>query len=113
MASMAKQLHFVLIPLMAQGHMIPMVDMARLLAERGVIVSLITTPHNASRFDTVIQRDTESGLQIRLVKIPLPCQEVGLPVDCENLYTLSSRDLLKKFYNALDRYVARAIGTIS
>ncbi|XWS43513.1 hypothetical protein CRYUN_Cryun16bG0110200 [Craigia yunnanensis] len=101
MASMAKQLHFVLIPLMAQGHMIPMVDMARLLAERGVIVSLITTPHNASRFATVIQRATESGLQIRLVKIPFPCQEVGLPVGCENLDTLSSRDLLKKFYNAL------------
>ncbi|XP_022744127.1 UDP-glycosyltransferase 73D1-like [Durio zibethinus] len=98
---MAKQLHFVLIPLMAQGHMIPMVDMARLLAERGVIVSLITTPHNASRFDTVIQRDTKFGLQIRLVKIPFPCQEVGLPIGCENLDTLSSRDLLKKFYNAL------------
>ncbi|XVE76087.1 hypothetical protein DITRI_Ditri12bG0144800 [Diplodiscus trichospermus] len=101
---MAKQLHFVLIPLMAQGHMIPMVDMARLLAERGVIVSLITTPHNASRFDTVIQRATELGLQIRLVKIPFPCQEVGLPVGCENLDTLSSRDLLKKFYNALDMW---------
>ncbi|XVE61617.1 hypothetical protein DITRI_Ditri06bG0054700 [Diplodiscus trichospermus] len=101
MASIAKQLHFVLIPLMAQGHMIPMVDMARLLAERGVIVSLITTPQNASRFDTVVQRAMESELQIRLVKIPFPCQEVGLPIGCENLDTLSSRDLLKKFYNAL------------
>ncbi|PPD78001.1 hypothetical protein GOBAR_DD25075 [Gossypium barbadense] len=98
----AKQLHFVLIPLMAQGHMIPMVDMARLLADRGVIVSLITTPRNASRFDTVIERASESGLRIRLVKIPFPCQEVGLPIGCENLDTLCSRDLLKKFYNALD-----------
>ncbi|KAE8692513.1 UDP-glycosyltransferase 73D1 [Hibiscus syriacus] len=96
-----KQLHFVLIPLMAQGHMIPMVDLARLLAERGVTVSLITTPHNASRFDTVIERATGLGHEIRLVKIPFPCREVGLPVGCENLDTLSSRDLLKKFYNAL------------
>ncbi|KAK8685541.1 hypothetical protein V6N13_041541 [Hibiscus sabdariffa] len=100
----AKQLHFVLIPLMAQGHMIPMVDMARLLAERGVIVSLITTPQNALRFDTVVERASESGLQIQLVKIPFPCREVGLPVGCENLDTLSSRDLLKKFYNALDMW---------
>ncbi|GMI96612.1 UDP-glucosyl transferase 73D1 [Hibiscus trionum] len=101
---MAKQPHFVLIPLMAQGHMIPMVDMARLLAERGVIVSLIATPQNASRFDTVVGRALESGLQIRLVKIPFPCREVGLPIGCENLDTLSSRDLLKKFYNALDMW---------
>ncbi|XVF76341.1 hypothetical protein PTKIN_Ptkin13bG0258700 [Pterospermum kingtungense] len=105
-SSMAKQPHFVLIPLMAQGHMIPMVDMARLLAERGAIVSLITTPHNASRFDSVIQRDTKFGLQIRLAEIPFPCEEVGLPGGCENLDTLSSRDLLKKFYNALDMWQA-------
>ncbi|KAH1039623.1 hypothetical protein J1N35_041366 [Gossypium stocksii] len=98
---MAEQLHFVLIPLMAQGHMIPMIDLAKLLAERRVMVSLITTPHNASRFDSVIQRATQSGLQIQVVKVPFPCREVGLPVGCENLDTLSSRDLLKRFYNAL------------
>ncbi|KAK8303148.1 hypothetical protein V6Z11_D04G130600 [Gossypium hirsutum] len=98
---MAEQLHFVLIPLMAQGHMIPMIDLAKLLAERRVMVSLITTPHNASRFDSVIQRATQSELQIQVVKIPFPCREVGLPVGYENLDTLSSRDLLKRFYNAL------------
>jgi hypothetical protein len=47
MDSATGQPHFVLIPLMAQGHMIPMIDMARLFAERGVIVSLVTTPYNA------------------------------------------------------------------
>ncbi|TYH54440.1 hypothetical protein ES332_D09G168900v1 [Gossypium tomentosum] len=109
----AKQLHFVLIPLMAQGHMIPMVEMARLLADRGVIVSLITTPRNASRFDTVIERASESGLRVRLVKIPFPCQEVGLPIGCENLDTLCSRDLLKKFYNALDLIVFPGMGCFS
>ncbi|GLT93491.1 hypothetical protein SLE2022_112810 [Rubroshorea leprosula] len=102
MASPSKQLHFVLIPLMAQGHMIPMIDMARLLAERGVVVSLITTPHNASRFETVICRSTESGLPIQLLQIPFPSLEVGLPIGCENLDTLSSRNLLRRFYTALE-----------
>ncbi|XP_050143828.1 UDP-glycosyltransferase 73D1-like [Malus sylvestris] len=103
MASLArqKQPHFVLIPLMAQGHMIPMVDMARLIAERGVMVSLVTTPNNASRFDTTISRARESELPIVLVEIPFPCQAVGLPIGCENLDTLPSRDLLRKFYKAL------------
>ncbi|XP_009341087.2 UDP-glycosyltransferase 73D1 [Pyrus x bretschneideri] len=103
MASLArqKQPHFVLIPLMAQGHMMPMVDMARLIAERGVIVSLVTTPYNASRFDTTISRAKESGLPIDLVQIPFPRQEVGLPIGCENLDSLPLRDLLRKFYKAL------------
>ncbi|KAI9154062.1 hypothetical protein LWI28_020459 [Acer negundo] len=99
--------HFVLIPLMAQGHMIPMIDMARLFAERGVIVSLVTTPHNASRFETIIHRsnqqyDDDQLTNIQLVRIPFPCNQVGLPAGYENLDTLPSRDLLKKFYNAID-----------
>ncbi|TYH22090.1 hypothetical protein ES288_A04G099200v1 [Gossypium darwinii] len=110
---MAEQLHFVLIPLMAQGHMIPMIDLAKLLAEQRVMVSLITTPHNASRFDSVIQRATQSGLQIQVVKIPFPCREVGLPVGCENLDTLSSRDLLKRFYNALGIVFLDGMGCFS
>ncbi|XP_038718882.1 UDP-glycosyltransferase 73D1-like isoform X2 [Tripterygium wilfordii] len=101
MASISGQLHFVLIPLMAQGHMIPMIDMARLIAERGVLVTLVTTPQNASRFETIIDRAERSGLPIRLFQIPFPCQEVGLPVGCENLDSLPSRNLLRKFYNAL------------
>ncbi|XP_050226981.1 UDP-glycosyltransferase 73D1-like [Mercurialis annua] len=101
---MASQPHFVLFPLMAQGHMIPVIDMARLIAERGVIVSLITTQYNASRFERIIQRAIkESSLPIRLVQIPFPCQEVGLPVGYENLDILPSRNLLKKFYNALEK----------
>ncbi|KAK4833731.1 hypothetical protein QYF36_010283 [Acer negundo] len=99
--------HFVLIPLMAQGHMIPMIDMARLFAGRGVIVSLVTTPHNASRFETIIHRsnqqyDDDQLTNIQLVRIPFPCNQVGLPAGYENLDTLPSRDLLKKFYNAID-----------
>lgn len=94
--------HFVLVPLMAQGHMIPMIDMARLFAERGVLVSLVTTPHNASRFETTISRAIDSGLPIKLVQIKFPSQEVGLPIGYENLDSLPSRDLLGKFFKALD-----------
>lgn len=104
MASAAcRQPHFVLVPLMAQGHMIPMIDMARLLAERGVVVSLVTTPHNASRFETIISRATlAGGLPIRLVQIPFPSEQVGLPVGYENLDSLPSRDMLRSFFAAVD-----------
>lgn len=105
MASQARhqeQPHFVLMPLMAQGHMIPMIDMARLFAERGVMVSLVTTPYNASRFESCISRARDqSGLPISIVKIPFPCQEVGLPMESESLDTLPSRTLLRRFFKAL------------
>lgn len=78
-----------------------MIDMARLFAERGVIVSLITTPSNASRFDKTIHRATESGLEIRLVQFKFPCEEAGLPKGYENLDILPSPELIKNFFNAL------------
>nr|UHH90524.1 UDP-glycosyltransferase [Nicotiana benthamiana] len=99
----SQKLHFVLIPLLAQGHMIPMIDMARLFAEHGVKVSLVTTPHNGSRFASIINRSRESeGKEIELVQIPFPSEEVGLPPGCENLDSVPSRDLIRNFYTALN-----------
>ncbi|KAH1078525.1 hypothetical protein GLYMA_19G187700v4 [Glycine max] len=97
-----KQPHFVLVPLLAQGHMIPMVDMARILAERGVIITLVSTLNNASRFEQTVIRAAKSGIPIQLLQIPFPCQKVGLPLGCENLDTLPSRNLLRNFYIALE-----------
>ncbi|KAF8395296.1 hypothetical protein HHK36_019239 [Tetracentron sinense] len=95
--SMASQLHFVMFPLMAQGHMIPMIDMARLFAEHGVIVTIITTPLNAFRFKTIIDRAIVSGLPIRLLQLQFPCAEAGLPDGCESLDTVPSGHLVKNF----------------
>ncbi|GFP85544.1 UDP-glycosyltransferase 73d1 [Phtheirospermum japonicum] len=100
---MADQLHFVLVPLLAQGHMIPMIDMAKLLAQHGVVTSLVTTPHNTARFSKTIHRARASGLHINLIEIPFPTHEVGLPPGCENLDSVPSRDLLRNFYSALDK----------
>ncbi|CAJ1968831.1 unnamed protein product [Sphenostylis stenocarpa] len=102
MAFQHMQPHFVLVPLFAQGHMIPMIDMAKILSEQGVAVTLLSTPQNALRFEQTICRASQSGLPIHLLQIPFPCQQVGLPLGCENLDTLPSRTLLRKFYNALD-----------
>ncbi|KAF7147795.1 hypothetical protein RHSIM_Rhsim03G0088300 [Rhododendron simsii] len=100
MAAQTQQLHFILFPLMAQGHMIPMIDIARLLAQRGVTVTIVTTPHNANRFRAIVARAIESGLFIRFLELRFPCEEAGLPEGCENLDLIPSIDWASKFFVA-------------
>jgi len=92
--------HFVLVPLMAQGHTIPMTDMARLLAEHGAQVSFITTPVNATRMAGFINHAQATGLTIQFVKLNFPAVEFGLPNGCENADMIQSRDLYKNFMEA-------------
>ncbi|KAH0723940.1 hypothetical protein KY289_006984 [Solanum tuberosum] len=87
------QPHFVLFPFMAQGHMIPMIDMARLLAQRGVMITILTTRLNANRFKYVVDHAIETGLQIQVVHLYFPSIEAGLPEGCENFDMLPSMDL--------------------
>ncbi|KAF7028456.1 hypothetical protein CFC21_040374, partial [Triticum aestivum] len=79
------RVHFVLVPMMAQGHTIPMTDMARLLAEHGAQVTFITTPVNASRLASFAAHVEEAGLAVRLVELHFPAAEFGLPDGCENV----------------------------
>ncbi|KAK1267702.1 UDP-glycosyltransferase 73C3 [Acorus gramineus] len=87
-------LHFVLLPFMAQGHMIPMLDLAKLLSLRGASVSFITTPLNAARLRPSVDRAASvSPRPISLVELPFPSAAAGLPDACENVDELPSPDL--------------------
>ncbi|KAF2289843.1 hypothetical protein GH714_038880 [Hevea brasiliensis] len=100
MASKSHQLHFILFPYMAQGHMIPMVDIARLLAQHGMIITIVTTPLNSKRFASTLARAVESGLEIHLLEVPFPSEKAGLPKECENIDMLPSLGLGLEFTSA-------------
>ncbi|KAL6605972.1 hypothetical protein ACP70R_041625 [Stipagrostis hirtigluma subsp. patula] len=71
--------HFVFIPLMFQGHLIPAVDTALLLATHGALATVVVTPSNTPRIRPAIDSALESGLPVRLLELPLDCAAVGLP----------------------------------
>lgn len=91
-------LHFVMLPLMAPGHFIPMLDMAKLISNQQVKVTLVTTPVVALKFAPVIDRAQKSGLSLNLVTLQFPATEVGLPEGCESMDLLPSYDLLPNFF---------------
>ncbi|XP_065854194.1 UDP-glycosyltransferase 73C1-like [Euphorbia lathyris] len=99
-SSEPQQQHFILFPFMAPGHMNPMIDIAKLLAQQGVIITIITSPINANRFKQTLNRSINSGLQINLLELEFPAQATGLPKDCENFDMLSSLGLANEFFFA-------------
>ncbi|XP_038682397.1 UDP-glycosyltransferase 73C4-like [Tripterygium wilfordii] len=100
-ASQTKQPHFLLIPQPTQGHVIPLVDIAIMLAQRCVTMTIVTTPLNAERFMPTIVGARESGLKINIEQLQLPFEAAGLPEGCENVDMLPSIDLSSNFFTAL------------
>ncbi|XP_071684066.1 UDP-glycosyltransferase 1-like [Lolium perenne] len=97
------ELHFVLVPLAAQGHIIPMVDVARLLAARGPMVTIVTTPVNAARNTATVDGARTAGLPLELVELPLPGPQHGLPEGMEAIDQLTGHEpgMYIKFFHAL------------
>lgn len=78
-----------------------MMDIAKILSQQNVIVTVVTTPLNASRFTSILARyNNDSGFHIRLVKVQFPCKEFGLPEGCENLDLLPSLGTATSFFDA-------------
>ncbi|KAH6818908.1 hypothetical protein C2S51_002511 [Perilla frutescens var. frutescens] len=92
------ELHIALLPMVAHGHTIPILDMARLLTSRGVKTTIIATP----AFSGPILRARQSGHDIRLVLTNFPPKGSSLPDNLVSLDQVSSPDLLTKFLRALE-----------
>ncbi|KAJ8632028.1 hypothetical protein MRB53_025364 [Persea americana] len=90
--------HVLFFPMMAHGHLIPMTEVAKLFALRqGVHVSIATTPLNATRIQSTIDR----AAYITIHLLQFPCSEAGLPDGCESLDLAVSHGMTMAFTKAL------------
>ncbi|KAL5216694.1 hypothetical protein ABZP36_008095 [Zizania latifolia] len=93
--------HFVVIPWLATSHLIPIVDIACLLAAHGAVVTIITTPINAQLVQSCVNRSGDlvtSGIMV--TSIPFPVADVGLPEGCERVDNVPSPDMVPRFFDA-------------
>ncbi|KAM7474109.1 hypothetical protein LguiB_021352 [Lonicera macranthoides] len=91
-----KQLHAFFFPMMAHGHMIPILDMAKLFSSTttaAVKSTIITTPLNAPAFSTSIS-------QIDLQILNFPSAAAGLPEGVENVDQCTSDEMEITFFKA-------------
>ncbi|KAL3361877.1 hypothetical protein AABB24_014635 [Solanum stoloniferum] len=93
----SKQLHVLFLPYFATGHIIPLVNAARLFASHGgVKVTILTTHHNASLFRSSIDNSL-----ISIDTLKFPSTEVGLPEGIENFSSTSSNEIGGKVFHGI------------
>ncbi|XP_068655582.1 probable UDP-glucosyl transferase 73B6 [Aristolochia californica] len=96
MGSEVRQLHVFLFPFMAHGHMLPMIDIAKLLAARGVRSTIVLTPGNACLFENSVDRAKKAGYPIEVHLLRFSSSGTGLPEGGENFdYVSNSAETLK------------------
>lgn len=91
------QLHVFFFPFLAQGHMIPTLDMAKLFISRGVKTTIIATPG----FDKQVENARESGFNIGMHVLEFPPEKSELPDEIKSLDQISD-DLMPTFAEALE-----------
>ncbi|CAE6002768.1 unnamed protein product [Arabidopsis arenosa] len=75
------KLHVVMFPWLAFGHMVPYLELSKLIAQKGHTVSFISTPRNIDRLLPRLPENLSSV--INFVKLPLPVGDNKLPEDGE------------------------------
>nr|QZL13807.1 putative glycosyltransferase GT3 [Dioscorea zingiberensis] len=93
-------------PLMSPGHMIPMIDVAKLFARHGAATTIITTPANEPFARPAIDRANSSSPPlphpINLIFLPFPSSVHHLlPAGHENFSSITSDDDFNKLFTAL------------
>ncbi|KAH6804128.1 UDP-Glycosyltransferase superfamily protein [Perilla frutescens var. frutescens] len=101
-----KSLHIVMFPWLAFGHIIPYLDLSKLIAAKGHKITFISTPRNIDRLPKLPPNLASS---ISLVKIPLP-KLAGLPENAEattDLLHAAQMDYLKKAFDGMEPGLTR------
>nr|XP_043637584.1 UDP-glycosyltransferase 90A1-like [Erigeron canadensis] len=94
--------HFVIFPFMSQGHTIPLLYLSRILTDRSITVTIITTPANYSAIRVAIKNNS-----INIIDIPFPQNVVDVPPGIELTDNLPSMSSFIRFVEATEQLKPR------
>jgi len=97
-ATSGSSMHFVMVPWLAVGHILPFTELARRIALQGHRVTRLSTPRNTRRH---IDIPPDLGGLVHVVDVPLPRVE-RLPEDAEATIDLHSDDLRPCLHRSYD-----------
>lgn len=105
------KLHVAMFPWLAFGHMIPYLELAKLIAQKGHKISFISTPKNIDRLPKLPPHLTHL---INFVKIPLPILD-KLPENAEATIDVAYHEVkyLKIAYDALQQPITQFLQSSS
>ncbi|XP_043713196.1 UDP-glycosyltransferase 91C1-like [Telopea speciosissima] len=101
------EIHIVMLPWLAFGHMIPFLELSKLLAQRGHRISFVSTPRNIARLP---KPPPNLAPLISFVKLSLPHVD-GLPENAEATSDVSYEKIpyLKKAFDGLEQPLTRIL----
>ncbi|KAL4559704.1 hypothetical protein LXL04_031848 [Taraxacum kok-saghyz] len=95
--------HFLIFPFMSEGHTIPLLYLSRILSDRHISVTIITTsPANYSAIRATLKNDS-----ISVIDIPFPDNIVGVPPGVEVIDKLPSMSSFISFVEATEKLQPR------
>ncbi|KNA09036.1 hypothetical protein SOVF_157320 [Spinacia oleracea] len=104
MSAEPKRLHVVFFPLMAAGHMIPIIDIAKLFASHHVKTTIVTTPLNAptltKALNTTTTTTTTTTINVEVIPFPHSNEADGIPQGIENFHKFNSNAMAFNFLKA-------------
>ncbi|KAK7850154.1 putative udp-rhamnose:rhamnosyltransferase 1, partial [Quercus suber] len=109
MAEPNKTLHIAMFPWLAFGHIIPFLELSKLIAQKGHRISFISTPRNIERLPKI---PPQVAPLITLVKLPLPHVE-NLPENAEATMDVPYHIIpyLKKAHDGLEQPLSHFLET--
>ncbi|KAI3750186.1 hypothetical protein L2E82_20814 [Cichorium intybus] len=92
--------HIVMVPFMAQGHLIPFLELAHKILHHNPTfnITIVNSPLNINYLRSTIANDPSLPAHIHLKSLPFISSDHGLPPNTENTNGLSFTQILKLFH---------------
>ncbi|KVH94710.1 UDP-glycosyltransferase 92A1-like [Cynara cardunculus var. scolymus] len=96
----ANSRHIIMLPFMAQGHLIPFLELAIQILHHNPIftISIVNSPLNINYLRSAISNRPSPPTQIHLISLPFHSSDHGLPPNSENTDGLAFNQIIKLFY---------------